>query len=228
MTDIETPRPEYEFSEKYDPAHARKYFYKHNTGFWRRLSNWRENAMARKALRLAGNPKSVLDLPCGTGRFWEMLAEDKERKLYVADNSEAMLETGLRLRPADIVKRIEGFQCSAFDIPKQDKFVESVFCMRFLHHIGDSNDRQAILREFRRIASDTVVLSLWVDGNYKARRRLPAEQQSSKRYQNRFVVPRQQIENDIAEAGLEVIAHVDFLKYYAMWRTYVCRVVEQR
>ena len=91
--------PHYEFSEKYDPAHARKYFEKHNTGFWRRLSTWREVGMARKALVMAGRPKSVLDLPCGTGRFWEMLTEEPGRAIYVADNSQAMIDTGMDLRP---------------------------------------------------------------------------------------------------------------------------------
>jgi hypothetical protein len=71
-----TPQPSYEFAEKYDPEHAKKYFEKHNTGFWRRLSTWREIDTARKALVMAGRPQTVLDLPCGTGRFWAMLAEE--------------------------------------------------------------------------------------------------------------------------------------------------------
>jgi hypothetical protein len=52
-----TSPPKYEFAEKYDPEHARMYFEKHNSGFWRRLSTWREVGMARKALQLAGNPQ---------------------------------------------------------------------------------------------------------------------------------------------------------------------------
>lgn len=59
----EDSRPHYEFSEKYDSEHAREYFEKHNTGFFRRLSTWREVGMARKALVMAGRPQSVLDLP---------------------------------------------------------------------------------------------------------------------------------------------------------------------
>ena len=55
--------------------------------------------MARRALALAGNPKSVLDLPCGAGRFWELLAENPERELYAADNSENMVAV------ADLTRR---------------------------------------------------------------------------------------------------------------------------
>ena len=107
MADEGITPPHYEFSEKYDPDHARKYFHKHNTGFWRQLSTWREVGMARKALVMAGRPRSVLDLPCGTGRFWAMLAEEPERKIYVADNSQNMIDAGLELRPREVVARIE-------------------------------------------------------------------------------------------------------------------------
>lgn len=90
MKDDNITPPHYEFSE-YDPEHAKKYFEKHNSGFWRQLSTWREIGMARKALVLAGRPQSVLDLPCGTGRFWHMLVEEKGRKIYVGDDSQSMI-----------------------------------------------------------------------------------------------------------------------------------------
>src|SRR5688572_32770642 len=80
MTDSELA-----FSQKYDARHARRYFDKHQRGFWRRLNTWRETGMARRALAIAGNPSSVLDLPCGTGRFWKLLAEKPQRKIYAAD-----------------------------------------------------------------------------------------------------------------------------------------------
>ena len=100
--------------------------------------------------------------------------------------------------------------------------------MRLLHHIEKSEDRVLMLREFARVSSDTVVISLWVDGNYRARRlqkRLAQRVIEGKdRPQDRFVVPRKQIEAEIAEAGLECVGHVDFVKYWDKWRTYVLRV----
>src|SRR5436190_20428715 len=71
--------PDLSFARKYTATHAQRYFEKHQEGFGRRFSNWREVCMARYALKLAGNPRSVLDLPCGTGRFWPLLAEKKDR-----------------------------------------------------------------------------------------------------------------------------------------------------
>lgn len=225
-----TPPPHYEFSEKYDPDHARKYFHKHNTGFWRQLSTWREVGMARKALVMAGRPRSVLDLPCGTGRFWAMLAEEAERKIYVADNSQNMIDAGLELRPREVVARIEKSFClSAFDTGLPDNFVECVFSIRLMHHIEKSADRITMLKEFARISSGTVIVSLWVDGNFRAWRNevndaRKARIRGADRPRDRFVFRRAEIERDFAAAGLELIGHTDFIKYWDKWRAYVLRV----
>ena len=230
MADNGIPTPHYEFSDKYDPEHARKYFHKHNTGFWRRLSTWREVGMARKALVMAGRPRSVLDLPCGTGRFWAMLAEEGGRRIFVADNSQNMIDTGMALRPRDVTARIgKTFQCSAFDTELPDNLVECVFSIRFLHHIQKSEDRVRILREFARISSGTVVVSLWVDGNFRAwrlQRKLErrARKGQSAMPRDRILLKQSEIERDIAAAGLETIGHVDFIKYWDKWRAYVLRV----
>jgi ubiquinone/menaquinone biosynthesis C-methylase UbiE len=220
MTENTSPR--LEFSDKYTAEHAREYFHKHQAGFWRRLSTRREIAIARKALKMAGNPVSLLDLPSGTGRFWEMLCEQPDRRVYAADNSRNMFEVGMQLRPADVTRRIETFQCSAFDIPLPDSAVENIFCMRLVHHIGKSGDRLALFREFRRVASQSVCLSLWVDGNYQAMRRARLERRrTTKAYQNRFVVPRARIESEFREAGMGITGHIDFLKFHSIWRVYI-------
>ncbi len=230
MADEGNPPPHYEFSEKYDPDHARKYFHKHNTGFWRQLSTWREVGMARKALELAGRPGSVLDLPCGTGRFWAMLAEEPGRRIFVADNSQDMIDAGLELRPREVVARIEkSFRCSAFDTGLPDNFVECVFSIRLLHHIEKSEDRVKMLKEFARISSGTVIVSLWVDGNFRAWRHeineaRKARTRGADRPRDRFVFKRAEIERDFAAAGLELIGHRDFIKHWDKWRAYVLRV----
>lgn len=230
MADQTDSQPHYEFSEKYDRAHAQRYYEKHNTGFWRRLSTWREVGMARKALKLAGNPRSVLDLPCGTGRFWAMLAEQPERTIYVADNSQSMIDAGMDNRAPAITSRIkQSFQCSAFSTGLPDNFVECVFSIRLMHHIEKSEDRVAMLKEFARISSDTIIVSLWVDGNWRAYthglNHARKEKTRGKDFpRDRFVFSRAEIENDFALAGLEMVGHADFIKYFEKWRAYVLRV----
>lgn len=217
---------ELEFSKKYDQQHAENYFHKHNSGLWRSITTWRERQIARKALKLAGNPKTVLDVPCGTGRFWGVLAEMPERVIHACDNSQDMIDVGLKFREPDIVKRIQGFQGSAFDLSVEDEFVESVFCIRLIHHIGEEKDRLKLMQELRRVASATIIISLWIDGNYQAMRRKKKEAARNKKaYQNRFMIAAKVIEDEFEKNGLKVEQRLDFIPCYSMWRTYVLRKV---
>ena len=143
----------------------------------------------RRALALVGEPGLVLDLPCGAGRFWPLLAEKPNRVIIGADNSESMLKIATQAQPADVVKRVQTLHTSAFDIALPDNAVDSIFCMRLLHHIGEAEHRLTILREFERVTRDSVILSLWVDGNFKAWKRKRAEKNRRQEgYQNRFVL----------------------------------------
>lgn len=225
------PKPrtiELDFSRKYDQDHSQQYLHKHQDGIARRLSHWRDLQVARRALKLAGDPDLVLDLPSGAGRFWPMLAEQPNRIILAADNSADMLVTARSAQPREVVARVNTFQTSAFAIDLGDKSVDCIFCIRLLHHIKSAVHRLEILREFHRVSRDTVILSLWVDGNYKAwsRRRLEQRRAAEGRpgqNQNRFVVARKVIAQEFQQAGFQVVAHRDFLPGYAMWRTYILR-----
>lgn len=215
---------ELDFSRKYDRDHAYQYLHKHQDGIARRLSHWRDEQLARWALTRAGEPDLVLDLPCGAGRFWPLLAEHFSRMIFAADNSADMLAVAQSEQPPEVVARVETFQTSAFDIDMHDSAVDSIFCMRLLHHVADPQHRLAMLREFHRVTRDTLILSLWVDGNYKAWKRKRLERRRpAKENQNRFVVPRGLVEAEFAEAGFDILGHRDFLPGYAMWRVYVLR-----
>ncbi|WP_323167752.1 class I SAM-dependent methyltransferase [Pseudomonas atacamensis] len=213
-----------DFSEKYDDQHAQRYLRKHQQSLGRRLSHWRDEQVGRKALALAGDPGLVLDLPCGAGRFWPMLAEKPNRVIIGADNSESMIKTALQGQPADVVKRVQPLHTSAFDVALPDNSVDSIFCMRLLHHIGEAEHRRVILREFERVTRDSVIVSLWVDGNFKAWKRKRAERdRPSHDYQNRFLIPAATIEKEFEQAGFRIQEQLDFIPLYAMWRVYVLR-----
>ncbi|MCQ4251286.1 class I SAM-dependent methyltransferase [Pseudomonas stutzeri] len=215
---------ELEFSRKYDREHARQYLRKHQDGLARRLSHWRDEQMARRALKLAGDPDLVLDLPCGAGRFWPLLAEHPSRMIFAADNSADMLAIARAAQPPRVVKRVETFRTSAFAIDMGANAVDCIFSMRLLHHIAEPAHRLTMLREFHRVSRDTVILSLWVDGNYKSWKRKRLERRRpDQENKNRFVVPRSKIEAEFGEAGFDIVGHRDFLPGYAMWRVYVLR-----
>ena len=218
------------FSDKYDRDHSQQYLDKHRSGLSRRLSSWRDMQLARRALKDAGEPNLVLDLPCGAGRFWPLLAEAPNRVILAADNSADMIRTAVAGQPAEVVARVKPFQTSAFDIDLGHNAVDSIFCMRLIHHVADHEHRLALLRECARVTRDTLIISLWVDGNYKAwkRARLEARRAQKGRVgqnQNRFVVARDVIEAEFCEAGFSEVSHHDFLPGYAMWRVYVLRKV---
>jgi len=226
-------------SSSYNFNQAHRYHEHHRRTLGRRLSNWREQCVAARLLALAGDPATVLDLPCGTGRFWPTLGRKKGRIIMAADNSAPMLAVARRVNPPDLLERITLFQCSAFDTGLQDESVDHVFCMRLLHHFTHAEDRLALLREFRRVTRDTVAVSLWVEGNYKAWRRrarrtrtgdgagtAPPQQKAAPPrgvYDRRVALPPETVEDEFARAGFAIIGHVDFLKFYAMWRSYALR-----
>ena len=213
-----------DFSEKYDDQHAQRYLRKHQQSLGRRLSHLRDEQVGLKALALAGDPGLVLDLPCGAGRFWPMLAEKPNRVIIGADNSESMIKTAMQGQPAEVVKRVQPLHTSAFDIALPDNSVDSIFCMRLLHHIGEAEHRRVILREFERVTRDSVIVSLWVDGNFKAWKRKRAERdRPSHDYQNRFLIPAATIEKEFEQAGFRIQEQLDFIPLYAMWRVYVLR-----
>lgn len=222
---------ELEFANKYDSKHANMYFHKHNTGVSRRMSHWREEQIARAALKMAGHPNLVLDLPSGAGRFWPLLCEQPNRVILAADNSQDMLDAGFAGQPSNVVARVKSFQTSAFDIDLGENAVDCIFSMRLMHHIGKPEHRQTMLKEFKRVTRDTVVISLWVDGNYKAwkRQRSEARRPLAERapeLQNRFVIPRATIEAEFKQAGFEIVGHKDFIPGYALWRIYVLRKLD--
>ena len=224
------PPVELDFSRKYDHEHSLNYLHKHQNGWARRLSHWRDVQLARRALKWADDPEVVLDLPCGAGRFWPLLAEQANRVILAADHSADMLNVAMSAHLPEIVARVKTFQTSAFAIDLSANAVDCIFCIRLLHHVQIAENRLLILREFHRVTRDTVILSLWVDGNYGAWKRRRLEQRRVARgregqNQNRFIVPQTVIETEFRQAGFQIVAHQDFLPYYAMWRVYTLRKI---
>ncbi len=192
----------------------------------RQLAHWRDGRMVRRALEQAGDPNLVLDLPCGSGRFWPLLTEQPNRVVLAADSSAEILSLVKASHPEGVLSRVRTFQASPFAIDLPDNAVDSILCMRLLHHVPDRQSRLALLREFHRVSRDSLIVSLWVDGNFKAwRRRYLAQRRAAREgeleMRNRFVIERSTIEAEFHEAGFDITDHHDALPGYAMWRIYV-------
>jgi SAM-dependent methyltransferase len=206
------------FEHRYSYEYSKHYYNRHKRGGFFGFSNKLEQHMAVKALRLAGNPQIVMDLPCGAGRFWGTLLNNKVQKIIGVDQSEGMIRVCKEMTASSHLKHIELFQGDVKKIPLADKSVDSVFCMRLLHHIDVKSYREEIYKEFQRVSKGTVCISYWVDGNIKSTINL------RRPHKNQNYMSRQVLEQEFREAGFEIIGHVDMLPLYSPWRTYVLRV----
>ncbi|NWA00784.1 class I SAM-dependent methyltransferase [Pseudomonas gingeri] len=213
---------ELEFARHHAREHARVYREIGPEGLLYRLGYWRERQLMRHALKIAGEPGLVLDLPCGSGRFWSVLAERGNRVVLAADSSQDMLDHCAAHHSLELLKRVRTFQSSVFAIGLPENAVDCIFCVQLFAYVADKAQRLAMLREFHRVSRDTVIVSLWVDGNVMAwrRRRLAAH---SGLNSQRVVLGKALIEAEFQEAGFEIVGHRDFLPGYAMRRVYVLR-----
>ncbi|NNM60165.1 MAG: methyltransferase domain-containing protein [Legionellales bacterium] len=213
------------FANKYDYDRAVGYFYRYYKSPRKRLINWFEQKMAKRALAAAGYPTKILDIPCGTGRFWEVLKHNPSTKLYVSDFNIAMLEVGLEKRSADLTSNMDASIASAFNLPFPNDSFESIFCMRFIHHINNPDDRLQLLRELARVTADTVCISAWVEKTgYKGENRLKKQafRDPQKEY-NKFMLPHELLLQEFETAGFELVNYTDLLPHVSVWRLYVLR-----
>ncbi|NCE87151.1 class I SAM-dependent methyltransferase [Pseudomonas sp. Q1] len=187
---------EIEFTERCDREHARVCGDTRPPRLLQRLAAWRTARLVRHALSVAGEPGLILDLACGSGRFWPVLGEHVNRVILASDNSQAMLDHARTHHPATLLKRIKTFQGSAFSIGLSANAVDCIFCLELFRHVHDSEVRLALLHEFHRVSRDTVIVS---------------------------VSARAAVEGEFRQAGFKVLNYQEFLPGSQLWRVYVLR-----
>src|SRR5215831_2058334 len=109
----------------------------------------------QKALALTGGVKSVVDLPCGTGRFTGHLA----RAGYEVVGSDISLEMMQQAAKLPVVQHvnIRGYvRADAEALPFRTKSVDCLLTIRFLFHV-DPQTRRRMLREFGRISRRWII-----------------------------------------------------------------------
>lgn len=218
---------ELEFVRRYDQEHARVCQETRPTGLGRRLSLWRDEQLVRHALKEAGEPGLVLDVACGSGRFWAVLAEHANRVILAADNSQDMLNHAQIHHSAGLLNRVKTFQSSAFTIGLSANAVDCIFCMRLFQHVVSSDHRLILLREFHRVSRDTVIVSVQLDSGFNVRRRKGqgADPGASAGVAKRQRVGKAQVEGEFRQAGFEILHSQDFMPGCALSRIYVLRKI---
>lgn len=216
------PTVDQDFFDAYTREASHVYYDRHRRGLGRRLSHWLECRMARKALSAARNLQTVFDLPCGAGRFWPVLAEETQRRLFAADKSEPMVNLARATQPGAVARRFQCLRTSAFAIGLRDNSVDCVFCMRLLHHVEDRSLRLTLLKELYRVSRKNVCISLWVGGTLQALKQSRREHRRGTRHgHSRFIADRRVAEGEFREVGFTVKDHFDLFRYFSMWRIYL-------
>lgn len=212
------------FAQKYDYARAVDYFNRFNRSPRKRLLNWLEQCMAKRGLKMANYPNHILDIPSGTGRFWQTLHHHPEVILHAADFNSAMIDVGFEKRPIILTQNMRGTIASAFNLPFADNSFDSIFCLRFIHHINLSEDRIQLLRELARVTSNTVCISSWVaETGVKAKSRLKKETARKDNSYDKFVHSHSQLTQEFIQAGFDIVGFTDLLPHFTPWRLYVLR-----
>jgi ubiquinone/menaquinone biosynthesis C-methylase UbiE len=210
MSGLPPSTVELEFARQHDHEHARVCCQPAPRRL--RLAFWRDDQMVRNALKVAGEPGLVLDVACGAGRYWPVLAEHANRVILAADSSADMLDHALTHHGGELLERVKTFPSSAFTLGLSANAVDCIFCLQLFRHISAAEHRLALLREFHRVSRDTVIVSVQIEGRltigHSAQRRPAA---------------RADVEAEFRQAGFTVLWHQDFLPGFALTRVYVLR-----
>jgi SAM-dependent methyltransferase len=202
----------------YDHAQAAWYDAHHRKNLRTRITTWRERALLARALGSIAPLGSILDAPCGSGRFFPVLVAQTDAELVGADNSDGMLAVAAETE-AVRAGRVRLVNASLFGSNLPSEAFDCVVCMRFMHHLALAEDRLHVLAELRRLTRRYLVVSLWVDGNLQARRRPPSEPIAG--FGRRGWIRRAALEREFAQSSLRVQRYFDVARWWSMWRFYV-------
>ena len=210
-------------SEAADPYYADRaenYLAHHRKSLRNRLTSERELAILNRALVAAGSPTTVLDAPCGTGRFWPVFEQAGVTRLLAGDYSLSMLRVAQRDEPS-----IPDFELSEMDLLNldlPDNHVEFIACMRFYHHLACADDRTKVLHRLHAISRSHVAISLWVDGNLQSlNRRRKRTKPAAPGFGRRICRPVAEVEAEFTRAGFTISRYWDLWPGLSMWRTYL-------
>jgi ubiquinone/menaquinone biosynthesis C-methylase UbiE len=121
----------------------------------RQRRNARKWAAIQKALALTSGVRTIVDLPCGTGRFTGHLAR-AGYQVIGSDISMEMMQQAAKL-PSVRHPNIAGYvRADAEALPFAAKSVDCLMSIRFLFHV-DPQTRRRMLREYGRVSRRWII-----------------------------------------------------------------------
>lgn len=199
-----------------NPAVAKHYAKKRFSG-WRLRTHKKEEKMVEHFFKIVGKNESILDLPCGTGRFQKQLWEHTS-SLTEMDFSSAMLkeakENMVHNFPQECHHKINFFEGSVFDIPFSENEFDLVFSMRLYHHFSEEEQRLKILHELKRVSRKWIIISFYNKHSYLHARRVFKEKYKS-RPSYRFSISIEQFKKEVKQTGLELHTFSSRARYFS-------------
>lgn len=114
-----------------------------------------EKKCVRSLLGFVARGSLLLDVPCGAGRFHELMRQSGF-KLIAADISPEMLALA---RATGLAEDYLVADAEKLQLP--DKSVDGVCCIRLFHHLTTAEMRRNILKEFARVSRRWVLVSFY-------------------------------------------------------------------
>jgi ubiquinone/menaquinone biosynthesis C-methylase UbiE len=115
--------------------------------------NARKWSAIQKALAMAEGTKTVVDLPCGTGRFTGHLASAGYQVVGSDISIEMMHQAAKQLSQGNIAGYV---RADAEALPFRSKSADCLMSIRFLFHV-DPDTRRRMLREFGRVSRRWII-----------------------------------------------------------------------
>ncbi len=153
---LETTEKKSSFNKTRSHDSAHEYNQKRFSSRKMKVLDQAEKDFARLLVNKVGPTGTLLDAPCGSGRFTPLLKDAGQVTGY--DICENMLEVAKKNNPFDNAFFELG---DATQLTNEDASVDGVFCMRLLHHIESADDRQKILSELAPVTKKWVGLSFF-------------------------------------------------------------------
>lgn len=185
---------------------------------WKARTHRREVVILAAFLRQIGPIRSLLNLPCGTGRFSDVLeARGRPDRVVYADDSPAMLGQARENLAAGggTIPELKRLDVTRDEL---DETFDLVLCVRLLHHLKSDEDRRRALSFLTRAARDALILtvastSTWRGWSRARRARL------GRRRGGESIVPLSAVARELDDLGFRVerIAYVHRLFSSQTW-----------
>lgn len=165
-----------------------------------------EKARFIECMNSIKSKSTVLDIPCGTGRFSELVLKEG-CDVICADISKEMLN--IAKRKLSDLNPLAFEICDIEKMPFNDDFFDCVICIRLLHHIPP-NMHINILTEIRRVTNGFAIITF---SNNFSLQNLRRNIISTFTKFPRYSVSLHHMQNVLNSSGFKIIKQLPLIKY---------------